>query len=157
MQATSNGYKRPAMTTSDQQWLQATSNAIYIGSTTSDQQCYIENSASDQQWPQATSNDIYRKNHKRPAILNRKQFKQPAMATSDQQCYIYKRYCKRPAVLNRKQCKRPESTTSDQSFKEQNQHPGMTTGDQQLQGTEPAPRDDYRRSAASRNRTSTQE
>ena len=64
----------------------------------------IENSASDQHWPQATSNAIY----------IRIDYKQPALATSDQQCYLYKRYCKRPAVLNRKQCKRPEMTTSDQ-------------------------------------------
>ena len=70
---------------STQQWLQATSNAIYkkyykrpavlyIRNTTSDQQCYIENSASNQQWPQATSNAMYIGN-----------------ATSDQQCYIVPR------------------------------------------------------------------
>ena len=45
-----------------------------------------------------------------------KQCKRPALATSDQQCYLYKRYCKRPAVLNRKQCKRPAMATSDQHW-----------------------------------------
>ena len=89
---------------------------------------YLSDIKSNSKTVQATSNGykrpalatsdqqcyLYKRYCKRPAVLNRKQCKRPAMATSDQQCYLYKRYCKRPAVLNRKQCKRPVMATSDQ-------------------------------------------